>query len=189
MAWNDALEVIAGQTGQFYAAPLNTALPDAVDDELDAAFVGLGLISEDGVSFSQTPDITELRAWQERFPIRRIRNTETVNLGAALLQWNENNVPLALGGGAVTDDAGTGYRYDPPAPDEAVDERSFVLDVEDGDNRVRIVVPRGQAIETVEASFVRNALAELPITVGALAAEGQTAYYMLFNSDGFAPGS
>jgi hypothetical protein len=50
-------------------------------------------------------------------------------------------------------------------------------------------VARGNAVETVEANFVRNQLAELPVTVGALAAEGQQAYYILSNAVGLAPGS
>lgn len=191
MPWNDAAELViaAGPGSQAYVAPVGTTLPTSPTASLNAAFAGLGYISEDGVALGSALEIGEHRAMQSRQTIRRTITEQNVSLGFALLQWNEETVPLAFGGGEVTAVTG-GYRYDFPS-DEEPDERSLVVDLVDGDRVTRIVIPRGMHTQDVEATFTRSDPAELPVGFNALTPDdGSTSMYALFSDEAaFAAGS
>lgn len=188
--WNNPNETLVAGTGQAYVAPVGTALPAGPSTALNAAFVGLGYHTEDGVSINQTPSIIEHPAWQSKVAIRRERDTIEFAVTFALLQFNEETVKLAFGGGSVAAVSG-GYRYNPPQADEAIDERSLIVDVNDGSEVTRIVVPRGSVTEAVDVALTRSAMAQLPITFKALQpADGSKAWYPLFSdTTAFAPGS
>jgi hypothetical protein len=192
MAWNNPNELVVGGTGQVYVAPVGTALPTDPVAALAAAYNGLGLTDEDGVSVTMDPDITEFRAWQSRVPVRRALTGQTVTFAFKLEQWNENTVPLAFGGGVVTALGGGKYRYTLPSGQDALDERTLVCDVIDGATTWRFVAPRGNVAESVSADFRRTELGILPITFRATAPstdpEGPPAYF-LTNSAAFATGS
>ena len=49
--------------GAVYRAPLGTELPTSVTDALDSAFEGLGYISEDGLTNSNTASSENTKAW------------------------------------------------------------------------------------------------------------------------------
>ena len=163
MAWNNASELVVAGNGQVYVAPVGTTLPTSPTAALNAAFVGLGYITEDGATVTVSPDIAEFNAWQSRSPIRREKTGQAVTVAFQLMQWDEDTVPLAFGGGAITGSAGN-WRYDLPADDAALDERALVLDASDGTTHYRWVFPKGNVTEAVEAQFSRANPAVLPIT-------------------------
>lgn len=191
MAWNDATETVIAGTGEAYYAPVGTALPTTADTVLNAAFVGLGYHSEDGVTTNRDISITEHRAWQSAYPIRRTRESEDFSMKFTLLQWNEVTVPFAFGGGALVTVSAGEYRYDPPVASAPLDEWSLVVDVKDGIRTVRFVIPRGSVTDAVESGFTRTDMAPLPITFKGLEpASGGATWYPLFNDlAAFAPGS
>jgi hypothetical protein len=187
--WNNANELIVAGDGQAYVAPSGTALPTNATGALNAAFVGLGYITEDGATVTVSPDIAEFMAWQSRSPVRREKTSVSVQIAFALMQWDEDSVPLAFGGGSVSGTAGN-YRYDLPRDDSALDERALILDAVDGATHYRWVFPRGNVTEAVEAQYQRANPASLPITFSALAgAGGASPGYFLTDSAAFAVGS
>lgn len=188
--WNNSDEITVASNGQVYVAPVGTALPTSPTGSLNAAFVGLGYASEDGVTLTVTPDIQEFMAWQSRQAVRRELTAQELQVAFQLLQWNEETVPLAFGGGDITAVSG-GYRYDFPTGSDALDERALIIDANDGDRRTRFVFPRGNVVESVESQFTRSAMSMLPITFKALEpSDGSGAGYVLFSDDdAFAPGS
>lgn len=189
--WNNADELVVASNGQVYVAPVGTTLPTTPTGALDSAFTGLGYTSEDGVTFTVTPTVDEFMAWQSRQAVRRELTSQEVQVSFTLEQWNESTIPLAFGGGAVTDLGGGNYRFDLPETSDALDERCMVIDTNDGDRHIRFVVPRGNVTDAVETQFVRSQLAVLPITFKALApADGSGSAYVLFDDDAaFAAGS
>lgn len=190
MAWNNPDDFVVAGTGEVYVAPVGTALPTNSQSALNASFNGLGYHTEDGVSVNAQVNVFMIRSWQSQFETRRGRDTEDFQLSFVLQQWNEINVPLAYGGGSVTSLGGGEYKYTPPAPDAALDERALVCDCIDGSEKVRFVVPRGSVVEAVASTFKRNEAAVLPITWKALQpSDGSAAWYMLPNSAAFASGS
>ena len=189
MAWNNADDLVVAGTGQVYVAPVGTALPTTPGATLNAAFVGLGYHTEDGVSISVEPTVEDYMAWQSKQPVRREFTAQDITITFALMQWDEDTVPLAFGGGVISSVSG-GYRYDFPADDDALDERSIVVDCVDGDELHRFVFQRGSVTDAVESTFARNAPATLPISFKVLApTTGGSPGYYLTDSTAFAAGS
>lgn len=189
MAWNDASEIRVAANGQVYVAPVGTALPTTPTGALNAAFVGLGYTTEDGVGFSVGLDINEIKSWQSRQPTRRDLVGQEISASFGLQQWNEETVPLAFGGGAITTISG-GYRYDFPEEGDALDEYAMVIDAVDDSTNMRFVLVRGNVVEAVETKFQRGEAAVLPITFKALEpSAGGAAAYFLSDGAGFLAGS
>lgn len=184
MAQQDPDEVVVGSHGDIYVAPVGTALPTQVDSALNAAFVKLGFVSEDGVTPSVGSEIEEFGAWQRRQPIRRERISQDISLSFALMQWNAETIKFAFGGGTVAEYSPGEFRYDFPSGVDALDERALVLDWQDGETSLwRLVIARGSVTEAVEFTLARNAPAVLPITFSALGAEGDVSTASLFVGD------
>lgn len=189
MSWNDASEIVVAGSGQVYVAPVGTSLPTTPTATPNAAFVGLGYHNEDGVSISVSPTIEEFSAWQSRQAIRREMTAQEITISFALQQWNENNVVLAFGGGAISTVSG-GYRYDFPEDDDSLAEKAIIVDCVDGATHHRFVFGRGTVTEAVESQFQRGATALLPITFKVLGPEdGGAPGYYLTDSAAFATGS
>jgi hypothetical protein len=66
------------------------------------------------------------------------------------------------------------FKYTFPDDNDALDERSIVVDWQDGSKKFRLVFERGSVTEAVETNLVRSALATLPITFSVLASETGT---------------
>lgn len=191
MSWDKTSELVVASYGEISVAPVGTALPTTPTAALNAAFVGLGFATEDGVTLTVTPEITEFKAWQSRQAVRRELTAQEIQVSFNLEQWNESTIPFAFGGGVITNPSGGVYRYDFPTDDAALDERALVVDARDGTRRQRYVFPRGNVTEAVAAQFARSQLSELPIAFKALEPTDQSgAGYVLFDdAAAFATGS
>lgn len=189
MAWNNSSEYVVGGTGQVYVGTVGATAPtDATSTPSVANWFGLGYHTEDGVSISHSVEVARFRAWQSRNDTRRDRDSETFRVTFALQQWNEQSTVLAFGGGAVT---GSGpYTFTPADDDAALAEKAMLVDVVDGSNRLRFVIPRGTVVESVDTQFTRTGEAVLPITFEALEpTTGGSSWYFYTNAAGFAAGS
>ena len=187
--WNDAGETVVAGDGQAYVAPVGTARPTATDAALNAAFFGLGYHTEDGVGLNFTPEYTRHGAWQARKPIRIDRVGEALIVTFGLLQWNEISVPLAFGGGSVVAN-GDEFKFVPPDSGDALDEKTLVVDVEDGNDKMRIVVPRGAVTESLSVTFSDSAMAVLPISFEVLEFDSGSDFELQFSDAvSFAAGS
>lgn len=185
---NDAGEVIVAGSGQVWFAPVGTTLPAVGDDPtaaLNAAFVPAGYLTEDGPTLSVGSEVTDFMAWQSRTAIRREKQTQDIQFSFVLQQWNSENISLAFGGGTVTDEGGGLWSYQFPEADDALDERSLVVDTVDGDNNFRFVIARGNVTEAVESQFTRTATAQLPITFKALQPTTGSIAYVNTDAVGF----
>jgi hypothetical protein len=190
--WNDGQEAVVANDGQAYWAPVGTTLPAVNSDPttaLASTWTGGGFVAEDGFGHNLARTIEDIRAMQSLTPIRRIKTEENINITFALMQWNETNLPFALGGGSVTSSGGF-YTYTYPAPEDGLEERSLVLDIADGDKHYRFVFERGNVSEPVETTFARNAAGVLPVTFGVLSPEGGgSPGYIVTDDANFAAGS
>jgi hypothetical protein len=157
----DASEVVVGGNGSVSTAPFGTTLPTNIDTALNAAFFEHGYVSEDGVTFRDDKEIEGIPAWQSFYDIRKVVAAKTSGCEYVLRQFNPENVQLAFGGGEYDVSAGVAT-YTPPAPGE-IDERSLVVEWQDGDYTFRLVFPKGIVTGEVESVLNRTQATDLPI--------------------------
>ncbi len=189
MGWNDASETIIATTGQLYVAPVGTVLPAPNTDPVtvpNVAFVGLGYVAEDGASFKATPEITEHKAWQATSAIRRAVKNRELEIGVKLLQWNEDTITLAFGGGTIVTTGFPTYTF--PGAGDALQEKAVILDFKDGTKNSRLVIPRMNVVDAVEANFNADDMSQLPIVLKSLDS-AVSPYWIFDDSVTFAPGS
>lgn len=176
---------LVGAYGDVYTAPAGTAAP-AAWSELDAdPWMKLGLVSEDGATWTPPEEETEdIKAWQSPFPVRIVTTSLTTSVGFALMEWDRDTLPFALGGGTF-DDTGTEIvKYIPPAPGEAA-ERALVIMVQDSPIKIAIYYPKGRVSEREEVTFKPDEAALLGVTFGIVGAVGLDPYLVLFDKAGF----
>lgn len=177
---NDAAQVVVGANGSVWVAATAGDAPTDVASPLSGDWTDLGLISEDGATFTEGKDVTDIAAWQSFYPIRRIITGRSVQVSFSLRQWNRDTVEFALGG-TVSDNTGE-YIYTPPAPEE-FDERSLALEWTDGTKAYRLYLPIGVVSEAVAISLVRTSAADLPVTFAASDPGAGNDVYTLFTDD------
>jgi hypothetical protein len=161
----DATNVRVGVTGAVYVAPSGTAIPTTVDGTLNAAFRDLGYVSEDGVTEAYDEDTAEIKAWQNGVTVRRLITSSTASLSFTLLESKANVLELFHKGSSVVTDGDTGYKINVKAP--AVDRRTFVVDVVDGTDVIRIVVPDGDVTERGEVVYKNDEPIGYQVTITA----------------------
>jgi hypothetical protein len=187
MAQN-AEEITVALSGNVFVAPYTDAL--ALPEDLAALaspWSNLGYTSEDGVTFTASPTVEEIRAWQKATPVRRIVTARDASAAFTLEQTNLDTFALAFGGGDWTEPTAGVYRYDPPADEDALGEYAVVVDFADGDRNSRIVIMRATVNEAVETQLVRNNAAMLPVTLAALTPDTEDrSWYFLSDDDAYA---
>lgn len=180
--------VVIGGTAAIWVAPSGTTVPTEFDDALDAAFGSVGYTTEDGVKFNDEKTIGAVRAHQSFYPIRRFIENRDATLEFTMLEWDRRTVELAFGGGTWTTPSPGSFKYTPPDP-ETVDERTMVVDIEDGTTVHRIVVPSGLVVSNTESTFLRTGPSLLPITFGVIGEDASAPWVYLTNSDAAGVGS
>lgn len=186
MAQN-AEEIVVAAQGSINVATVTDTLvyPTTEDETLDSAFAELGYATEDGVTFTATPNVEDINAWQAATPVRRLVTARALTLATQLEQWNEDTFAIAFGGGEWSE-SGTTFRYDPPADTDALVSLAVVIDAQDGDRKMRWVVYRTNVTEAVETNLTRTAAAVLPVTFSALTPDDQDrAWYYLSDDAAF----
>lgn len=185
----DATQLVVAGSGDIWVAPVGTTLPEEYDDVLHGAFRKVGFVKEDGLSYSSTPQVEEFFGWQSRYALRRELTGVEVMFNYSMLQWNDENIVLAFGGGEVVEVSPGSYRYNPLGDGSQLDELSMIFDWNDGGKLFRVVVPRGNVTDAVEVQLTRTQLAELPVSYKVLGTAGQDPWYQLFNDADFDPAS
>ena len=174
--------ILVGSGGSIHIAPVGTALPTTIAASLNAAFVDLGYISEDGISLSSAADVTDILSFQSLLPVRKVVTGRTFDLSFTVREWTAEGIVFAFGGGEVTE-AGGVYTFTPPADSDALYERALIATWADGEKNYRLVIPRGVVSEGVETTIARGAAADLPITFSILAVDEATPGYYLITDD------
>ena len=144
-----------------YAAPLGTALPTSATATLNAAFVDLGWVSEDGVTNSISRETTKHRAWGgEVVKVTQDTYTETVKF--TLLESSAAVLSVVYGDDNVTE-AGDVITVEHSRLQ--LERQSFVIDFIDGDRAGRIVIREGQVTEVGDIMYVHKDLTRYELTV------------------------
>ena len=157
---------IVGAYGDVYTAPAGTAAPTDIETP-GTPWLKLGLVSEDGATWTPPEEETEdIKAWQSPYPVRIVTTSLTSSVQFALMEWDRDTLPFALGGGTFTDDAIEGTTtYHPPGPGES-ESRAIFIKILDDPIKMGLYYPKGRIVERDDAVFKPDEAALLNVTFG-----------------------
>ena len=160
---NDASMVSTGKpkvSGAVHFAPKGTPVPTSVNDTLDAAFVDLGYLSEDGVAVNQ--DNTSIKAWGGDDVIVIKEESIAINF---LQSKDENVLKVVFGEDNVTVDGVTGEITVKSTADYS-QAGVFVFDmIMRGNVPKRMVVPNGTISEVGSVTYKDKEAVIYPVTI------------------------
>lgn len=130
-------------TGAIYNAPEGTKLPTDATSELDTKFVALGYASEDGLTNTNTPSCSTVKAWGGDV-VLSVQTEKTDTYKFKLIEaLNVDVLKVVYGSSNVSGEIGTGVTI--KANSEDVEPSSWVIDsILRGGVLKRIVIPKGK---------------------------------------------
>jgi hypothetical protein len=162
--------VVAGPatgTGGVRVAVDGTALPITAAASLAAAWHDLGYVGENGVTQSIGTDTNKIRAWGGDI-VRTVQTSHELTYQFDLIELNDYTLEEFYGNaaGGVVEIDGTQPTGHP-----------WIIDMLDGTNRIRIVIPDGQITDRGDVVYNGSDAAALPVTLSCYPdASGNKAY-------------
>jgi len=154
--------VRVGVTGVVRRAVLGTALPTTVTATPDTAFWDVGYISEDGVVTSTSTDTNDIKAWQNGDLVRRVQTSHDYTVQFTMLETNETTLELYYGNFTHGAGAASGVAQ---VRGEQGYRGSFLVDVVDDTNRIRLVLPDAQVTDRGDVSYVNGDAIQYQVTL------------------------
>ena len=154
---NVASNVLVGVTGTVRFAPTGTALPTTPSATPNVAFLDMGYVAEHGVTQSVGDTTNEIKAWQNADVVRRIQTDHSAQFKLALEETNANSLNAYYGGNYT---AGVAQIKAGVLP-----RKSWIIDVVDGTNLIRIVMPDAQIVERGDVMYKNADAITYPITL------------------------
>lgn len=157
--------VRVGVTGAVYTAPAGTTLPTDATAVPAAEFDEVGFVTEDGITLSISEDITDLKAWQNGTVVRKLQTSHDVTVGLSMMETSDVTLETYFGStsGEITADQ--------------LPHRAWIIDVVDGDDVIRWVIPDGQVTERGDISIVNADSINYPITISCFPDETEVKVY------------
>lgn len=177
---------IVGAYGDIYSAAAGTPVPTNIDDP-GPAWTMLGMISEDGASWTPPEEETEeIKIWQSMYPARVVTTGLSSSISFALDGWDRVTIPFALGGGTFDDVVGPPAQvvYHPPGAGEA-ETRALFLKVLDGPVKMGLYFAKGRIISRDDAVFKPDEAALLQVEFGLLGDPNYEPYNLVFDATSF----
>lgn len=162
--------------GAIWRAAAGTTLPTDATTALDAAFKALGYCSEDGLTNSNSPDTTDIKAWGGD-TVLNIQEEKKDTFQFTLIEvLNEEVLKAVYGSANVTGTLATGITIEANATEQ--EEAVWAIDMVMNSNTVkRVVIPIGKISEIGDISYTDSDAVGYEVTVTALPdASGNTHY-------------
>ena len=161
--------------GYFFLAPAGTALPTDNTTTLDAAFLNMGFLGDDGVNFSDsssTENAYDANGDSIATSQGEIEKTFTVTFR----EIKKDSLAVLYGSANVTDAGGKLTVHD-KGPNSATYVGVFEIRLKDG-RKWRRVVPQCQPGELGDQTIVYNELVGRELTMAALLDSTSGSYYI-----------
>jgi len=150
--------------GGVLAAPTTAAQPTDASTAL-TGFTALGLVSEDGVSETTERGTEDVRAWGGDIA-RTVQTDFGLTYTFTLLETNATVLQEIHGVDNVTASGTTGTEALAIKINEAtLPKRSYVFEVKDGDNKIRIAIPNGQITNVGDVTYVHSDVIRYEVTI------------------------
>lgn len=176
---NDATNVTAGKPmtgGAIFRAPLGTTLPTSVTESLISAFNDVGYISDAGLTNSNSPASTAVKAWGGD-TVMDIQTDKPDTFKFVLIEAkNKNALGLVYGDENVSGTLETGLTIKANSKEQTL--QCFVIDMLLSQNTAkRIVIPNGKVISVGDVVYTDGSVVGYETTVSAYPdSEGNTHY-------------
>lgn len=157
-------------TGGFLIADLGTALPSgpsAATATLDTAFEATGYVGEDGVTQTIGRDTQPIVAWGGD-EVRIVQTTHSASYKLTFLEMTETTLKAVFGDDNVTVNEATttlGERITALVNNKELPRKAFVIEIKDGDAKIRIVIPVGQITEVGDVNLVHTDAIKFEVTI------------------------
>lgn len=171
-----AANVRVGVTGGAYHAPLATAVPTDATAALNVAFTEVGYIGEDGITQAVSADVTDIKAWQNGDVVRKVQTSHDVTFQFSMLETNAESLKVYYNDADATITAAeiTGAQSG---------HETWVLEVVDGNDTIRIVIPDGQVTERGDVVYKTDEAIAYDVTITAYPDSSEVKAY-LYMDDG-----
>lgn len=145
----DSSKVRVAVSGEVSMGPTTATAPTGTSGGL-TGFDGLGYVSEDGVTETRDRSSDPIKAWQNGATVRTVVTDSGLTYSFTLLETKKETVELFYGT-TVTQAVGEGDFVIVPASTGG--RRSFVLDVVDGAELLRVYIPQGEVSEVGDVVY------------------------------------
>lgn len=162
--------------GAVYKAPLGTTLPTTADGELDEAFVELGYVDENGLTNSNTPSSSDVKAWGGTIVLSYQEEKPDTFQFKLIESLNPEVAKVAYGNSNVTGSLATGITITANAQEQEENCYVFEMSLRGGVFK-RIVVPDGKVAEVGDIVYVDNDVIGYDITISALPDTSNNTHY------------
>lgn len=181
---NTAANVSTGKPkvgGAIFRAPVGTALPTDAKTALNAAFKGLGYISEDGVTNSNSPSSDSIKAWGGD----TVHSYQTEKPDT--FQWqmieamNTEVLKTVYGDDNVSGDLTTGLTVKANSAEQ--ESHAWVIDmILQGGVLKRVVIPQAKVTEVGDIAYADGSAIAYDVTVTASPDNDGNTHYEYFNT-------
>lgn len=163
-------------SGAIWVADEGTTLPTDASTALNAAFVNVGYISEDGFNYATSRDNEDLKAWggdtvlttqtaygeQAKFAM-----LESTNVNALTVYYGDDNVSGTLATGITITGNSTELPY-----------KSYVIEMITSDGGLhRYVIPSGKVTETEDITYNDSDPVKLGVTISSRPDDSGNCHY------------
>ncbi len=167
--------------GAVYVAPLNSTLPTDATTALDAAFVSLGYISEDGLTNSNTASTEDVKAWGGDV-VATLQTEKPDTFKFKLIEsYNEDVLKAVYGSSNVSGTLATGITITANADEQVAKEWAIEMVLSGGINE-RIVIPNGKVIEVADIVYSDGEVVGYELTVKAFPDASENTHYTYIKS-------
>jgi len=155
----DSANVRVAVTGEISVGATTAAAPTAVSSAL-TGFTGLGYVSEDGVTESRDRSTNDIKAWQNADTVRTVVTEANLSYTFRLIETNAETLELFYGSAAAGGDLTV-------IPSTTGGRKSFVIDVVDGTELLRIYIPQGEVSEVGDVVYASGEAIGYEVTIRA----------------------
>lgn len=176
----DVTQVTAGKPkvgGHIFRAPVGTTLPTDATTALDNAFIDMGYASEDGLTNSNSPESTVIKAWGGT-PVLTIQESKEDTFKLVFISAENVEVQKMVYGN--TNVTGTNFStgVSVTANAKELEEAAYVIEtIARGNIAHRIVIPSAKPTEIGEIVYSDTDALGYDVTLGCTADEAGNTHY------------
>ena len=177
----DVTKILAATGGGLaYAGPTATPAPTNSSGALNAGFAELGVVSDDGLTESPNTSTTEIKSWAG-VSVKTLITESAFTFTFTLLQTDARSLELYHGGSLVANNGVGESKIIVKKTQSNI--KSFVFDVLDGSNVVRIYVPTGEVTDVGEIAYKAGEAVAYQLTITAYPNASNEALTKFFDQD------